>query len=56
MADEPVKAKTLQTISSAVSSKAATAVKAELQRLVIQDSTNPTNWRSYQWPHDWCAR
>ena len=56
MQDESVKAKTLQKISSAVSSKAATAVKADIKKLVTQDATNPTNWRSYKPPHDWCAR
>jgi hypothetical protein len=56
MPDEPVKAKTLQKISSAVSSKAATAVKAEIKRLVTQDAQDVTNWRSYKYPHHFAVR
>jgi len=57
MQDESVNVKvaTKQTLSSAVSSKAATAVKAEIKRLVTQDATNPTNWRHYV-TGEWCAR
>jgi hypothetical protein len=56
MPDEPVKPQTKQTIQSGMTSKAATAVKADIKKLVTQDATNPTNWRSYKPPHDWCAR
>jgi hypothetical protein len=34
----------------------ATQYNASMRMLVTQDPRNPTNWRSYKPPHDWCAR